>query len=53
MLNDLFYESSFIIKFILRNNIKFILLTNTYTIRYGFINDKFAEKVCQVFEIKL
>ena len=27
--------------------------TNTYVTGYSFINKKFAEKVCQVFETKL
>lgn len=28
------------------------ILANTYTIRYGFIDKKFAKTICQVFKIK-
>lgn len=29
-----------------------IILANTYAIRYDFINEKFIEIICQIFEIK-
>ena len=29
-----------------------ITLANTYAIRYGFIDKKFMETVCQIFEIE-
>ena len=29
-----------------------IILANTYITRYDFINEKFAEIVCQVFKIE-
>ena len=29
-----------------------ITLTNTYATRYGFIDEKFAETVCQILEIE-
>ena len=53
MLKNLFYESLFIIPYTLEISVKVILLANTFAIRYGFINEKFVEKVCQVFETKL
>ena len=28
------------------------ILANTYTIRYGFIHEKFVEKIYQVLKIK-
>lgn len=52
MLKDLFCKSLFTIKFILGNKIMVITLTNTCVTKYGFINEKFAEKVCQVLKIK-
>ena len=30
-----------------------MILANIYITRYGFIDEKFVEIVCQVFEIKL
>ena len=28
------------------------VLANTYTTKYGFVDEKFAKIICQVFEIK-
>ena len=52
MLEDLFCESPFTIQYTLRNNIEAISLANTYATGYGFIDEEFAEKVCQVLEIQ-
>lgn len=35
----------------LKNKIEIILLADTCPTRYDFIYEKFAEKVCQIFEI--
>ncbi len=53
MLKDLFYESSFIIQCILKNKIMDILLADTCTTGYGFIDEEFEKTVCQVLEIEL
>ena len=50
---DLFYESLFIIQYTLGNKIIATTLANICAIKYGFIDEKFAKTVCQVFEIKL
>lgn len=42
-------ENLCIIQYILENKIVIILLANTYTIRYSFMNKEFVEIVCQVF----
>ena len=53
MLKDLFCESFFTVQCTLRNEIKATTLANTCATRYGFINEKFVETVCQILEIKL
>lgn len=53
MSKDLFCESFFKIQCILKNKIMAIILADTCAIKYGFINEKFEETVCQVLEIKL
>ena len=53
MPKDLFYESFFIIQYIQRNKIKAIILADIYANRYDFMDEKFAETVCQVLKIKL
>lgn len=30
-----------------------IILANIYATKYGFINEKFVEKICQIHEIEL
>lgn len=52
MSKDIFCESPFTIQYILENKIEAIILTDIYTIKYGFINKIFVEKVCQIFEIE-
>ena len=52
MPENLFCERPFIIQYILENKIEVILLADTYAIRYGFIDKKFVEEVCQVLKIK-
>lgn len=52
ILKDLFYQSYFMIQYILQNKIHVITLINTYAIGYGFINKKFVEIVCKTLEIK-
>ena len=51
MPKDLFCESSFIIQCTLENKIKVTTLADTYATGYGFIDEEFAETVCQVLEI--
>ena len=53
MPKDLFCENFFIIQYTLENEIMATILTNTYATRYSFIDEKFAEIVCQVLKIKL
>ncbi len=53
MSKDLFCESSFTIQCTLGNKIKAITLANTCATGYSFIDEEFAETVCQVLEIKL
>ncbi len=53
MPKDLFCESLFIVQCILGNKINAITLINTCATRYGFIDEKFAEIVCQTLEIEL
>ena len=52
MLEDLFCKSSFTIQCILGNKIKAITLVDTGAIRFGFIDEKFAEIVCKKLEIQ-
>ena len=52
MPKDLVCESLFTIQCTLRNKIMAIILANTYATGYGFINEEFAETVCQVLEIE-
>ena len=49
---DLFCESPFTIQCTLGNKIMAITLTNTCATRYGFIDEKFVETVCQILEIE-
>ena len=53
MPKNLFYESFFTIYYILRNKIKTIILADIYVIGYSFIDEEFAEIVCQVLKIEL
>ena len=52
MPKDVFCKSYFTIQYILENKIKATTLADTYSIRYGFINEKFVEIICQILEIK-
>ncbi len=52
MLKDLFCERPFIIQCTLGNKIKAKTLADTCATRYGFINEEFAETVCQVLKIE-
>ncbi len=52
MLKDLFCESPFTVQCILGNKINIIILVDTCAIRYGFIDEKFVEMVCQTLEIE-
>ena len=52
MPKDLFYESPFTVQCILGNKINAITLVDTYATGYGFIDEKFAEIVCQTLEIE-
>lgn len=45
MQKNLFSKSPFTIQYILRNKIMAIILTDTCTTRYDFIDKKFAKKV--------
>ena len=53
MPKDFFHESLFTIQYTLRNKIKAITLVNTFATRYGFIDEKFAETICQILKIEL
>ena len=53
MPKDLFCKSVFTIQCILGNKTRATTLVDTYATGYGFINEEFAETVCQVLEIKL
>ena len=48
---DLFYKSFFLIQCILGNKIKATTLVDTCATRFGFIDEKFAEIVCERLEI--
>ncbi len=52
MSKDLFCESSFTIQYTLGNNITATILADTCATGYAFIDEKFAETVCQVLEIE-
>ena len=52
MPKDLFCESPFIIQCTLANKIMATTLADTCATGYGFINEKFAETVCQNLEIE-
>ena len=52
MLKNLFYESPFTIQCTLGNKIIAIILADICATRYGFIDEKFAEIVCQILEIE-
>ena len=52
MPKDLFCESLFTIQCILENKIRATTLADTCAIGYGFIDEEFAETVCQVLEIE-
>ena len=53
MSKDLFCESPFTIQCTLGNKIRATTLADTCATRYGFIDEKFVETVCQVLEIEL
>ena len=53
MPKDLFCESLFTIQFILGNKIMATTLADTCVTGYGFIDEKFAETVCQNLKIEL
>ena len=50
---NLFCESSFTTYYTLRNKIIAIILADISAIKYGFIDEKFAEKIYHVLEIEL
>ena len=52
MPEDLFCKSSFIVQYILENEINATILVDTCATRYTFIDEKFAEIVCQTFKIE-
>ena len=52
MPKDLFCESLFIIQCTLEKKIRATTLADTCATRYGFIDEEFAETVCQVLEIE-
>ena len=52
MPKDLFCKSFFTIQCTLGNKIRAITLADTCATGYGFINEGFAETVCQVLEIE-
>ncbi len=52
MRKNLFCESFFTIYCILGNIIKGKILADICITEYGFMNEKFAETVCQVLEIE-
>lgn len=53
MPKNLFYKSLFIIEYILKSKITAIILVNTYTDSYDFIDKEYIEKICRVFKNKL
>ncbi len=52
MPKDLFCKSFFTVECILENKFNSIILVDTYATEYDFIDEKFAEIVCQMLEIK-
>ena len=52
MPKDLFYESLLIIECTLWNRTIATTLADICATGYGFIDEKFAETVCQILEIK-
>lgn len=52
MPKNVFCESLFIRKCTLKNKYMATIFVNTYATKYGYIDKKFMEKICQVFEIK-
>ena len=52
MPKDLFCKSLFTIQCTLGNKIKVTTLVDICATGYGFIDEEFAETVCQVLEIK-
>ena len=52
MPKDLFCKSLFTIQYILGNKIRATILADTYATGYSFIDEEFAETVCQVLEIE-
>ena len=52
MPKNLFCESPFIIQCTLGNKIMAITLANICATGYGYIDEEFAETVCQVLKIK-
>ena len=52
MSKNLFCESSFTIQYTLGNKIRATTLADTYATGYGFIDEEFAETICQVLEIE-
>ena len=52
MLKNLFYKSFLIIWYILGNKIKAIILIDTCITRFSFIDEKFAENICERLEIQ-
>ena len=53
MLEDLFCKSLLTIQYTLSNKIKATTLIDIYTIRFSFINEKFAEIIYEKLEIQL
>ena len=51
MPEDLFCESPLTIQCTLGNKIKATTLVDTFATRFGFIDEKFAEIVCEKHEI--
>lgn len=52
MSNNFFCKSFFRIQYILKSQVKAITLAGTYSTEYYFIDKKFVEIICQVFESK-
>lgn len=52
MSKNLFCKSFFIIQYTSGNKINVITLVDTCATRYGFIDAKFAEMICQILEIE-
>ena len=52
MIKDLFYKISLIIQYTLGNKINRAILVDTYATQFDFINEKFAEIICQTLKIE-